>query len=1098
MHMPRTKLEKVAAVALACIILGAGAVVAGKHRHNVYIAGQLAWERLSDLTPHCPIDREGLRKYSKSQRPRLTGDELTKYSARYEGRVVADMADNWGDLVQTDERAGTTWSGNVCVRNLDDWLGLFDTQASCGISTVGCAASITYQTYDDRNYPEGSPPAAWDEEQQQAWLDWYALIDDENGVFWTLAYLYKAEVTAGSDTDYVYKVVGSYRSGGVGYYPKGDNEWVGDSEWVLPFTFGVTNVGLYDETGTVNVTNKTTPRDWVHRDLRHTLRATDATGVTATLGDLSVADTYDLTDGAGTGEPVSTAIAECVRVISYGTAPAEDTTYASIEGLDIGGGAGTLTLNANFWSDETSAPQTWTAAAEDPGGSIWRCFDSGGVFTIHRIGTSTGDAACSVSSGVGGPVRFNVMAGRFAVNSGFDVPNEGDFRITTGLTYWETEEDTVNVEFPVGLSAYYCDSLTWLTGNVNNRLSAGCYQFDQPCYALVKQAWLDDNGEDLESGACNNHYASILVHSIRGDHSSAEPWWGPLLTLTHTDISADIPPGQIARPSSWVAGTGATIDPGDNTSWVASVAGATVTRTLVSRYPLRMDYIDAGIEEDGNYDPDWPIQNTANENQTNDIAAWATAVPVEDVTCYDNSRLLQVTFDSVPAEIDWSTARLTLAYSHYNISDPCYTCFEHRVGAEHEWTYTREDHSTTFLPDMDISSGTDLYFDLGQLVRTNEVHLQHVRTVTLTLPEAGSYELSDVKLVQDTTREDELPEYQNQQAQAPWNWLNCKAGMGFRWEGMNTLNIANGTEGVFSGDAQRGIWQTQYRQHCPESEAEGDLTYVVPLSRIADVINWQEQRTATYDTDAREAAMVDDDDNDLGAVYPWDLRRNTGDDSDGTAALRVKRVYGLGGQTAFIPLTVNIEWTCHGRADGLLFDGGEAVRGEGGTSDDPEDYDSVLYRSDDEGATWEACGSASPDDTGRLRWPPGGEGYLFGTKSHSGLAVPDVVGEFVTRQYTPLETWAGVMSDPFLRRDFAGLIWRASVNGGRVVVDCLDARETVEWLPCETAPFTGAYERPSVDMAADGCLWACATNTDTREMEIVYSRDNGETWQVPA
>jgi hypothetical protein len=154
------------------------------------------------------------------------------------------------------------------------------------------------------------------------------------------------------------------------------------------------------------------------------------------------------------------------------------------------------------------------------------------------------------------------------------------------------------------------------------------------------------------------------------------------------------------------------------------------------------------------YDPDWPIIGMANHGLDADPASVAAACAIEDVTNYDNSRILQLSFLSLPegATVDWTKATLTLTYAMYSIYDPCYQPDSYdpiyRFGANGDFTCDTSTGSFTFTGFAGSATDNRLcHFDLAALQRSNTVNLRHVQSLLLNLPVAGDYHFADLRLI---------------------------------------------------------------------------------------------------------------------------------------------------------------------------------------------------------------------------------------------------------------------------------------------------------------------------------------------------------------
>ena len=368
-----------------------------------------------------------------------------------------------------------------------------------------------------------------------------------------------------------------------------------------------------------------------------------------------------------------------------------------------------------------------------------------------------------------------MQCGRFGrLNSG--VNNDGQFpfastpQVDVGLTFHNDDGTSTPILLSPGLSPWYSASFTTLSTNDAIGLPNGQYSwgagFTQVAPVMHEQ-WLEDSGELLvyqqvdDTGTpsappIDNRRAYIQVASAAYDPATSSPVWGPAINYDWQEISTDIPPGKDARPSLWTPGSGATVDPDHNELWtITGDTGGQIQRTLLTRHDARMNYL-ANVWVTGMtaYDPDWPIIGMANHGLDADPASVAAACAIEDVTNYDNSRILQLSFLSLPegATVDWTKATLTLTYAMYSIYDPCYQPDSYdpiyRFGANGDFTCDTSTGSFTFTGFAGSATDNRLcHFDLAALQRSNTVDLRHVRSLLLNIPVAGDYQFADLRLI---------------------------------------------------------------------------------------------------------------------------------------------------------------------------------------------------------------------------------------------------------------------------------------------------------------------------------------------------------------
>lgn len=876
------------------------------------------------------------------------------------------------------------------------------------------------------------------EAQQDAIAEWF----DGLPAVWVEAYCFLFIARAAVNLGAVGEEAGAVYKG-FGWYveernPMGDDIYypLGDTEWELSGSLYYNNLQCKERI-TESWSQKFDFRHWSGRSAEYGLfTSANETTTTATIG--------DATAEATTSYDVQTSPGISVSIHQPWT-PRNNTDYALVKNVSSNLGGVPLDLNMNMWCkpyDHESVEPPWVGSAtkppvvgEDPPWR-WHFFTTGNTFHLHRIeDTYPGNLhyiSTTARAIVYGPVRFNVTAGRGGyINNEEYFPLPEGFLVDAGLRYWTSEAESEPVWLPPGTSRYYTSCIV---GDMNNilgtALKTGSYTWTN-IKPRIKLSWLEDNDDLLEyqhivddkpyGPPVDNSYCYIATPSLIDDPDTTSPYWEDALHYVWGEVSIDVPPDYEERPTLWVAGTDATIDETDNTKWTAEEDGATITRTLATRFDARMGYLETGWDVGKPaYDRDWPIIAKANHQLEADPPEVAAACEVEDVTNYDNSRILCFSFkeDGYPEEVDWSKATLKLTYALYDFRDEWYTPPNHngcnRFGANGAFEVDTTIQSFTFS-----GFGTDpptgaLYFDLGELQRSNTVNLRHVRSIELTLPTAGDYELADARLIKDPRDHggDTYPHWMPQQGVNPWNWVKCGCGWGSTIEGVPHLNIPNGSETYFNGDVQYGIKQLQYWQYNPAWLAEQleapepfDPTNAWNLQRLVAVIGLQEQLTGTYlDVAKVEEATKDENNNSLGFLYFWDLNRINFDCGDQRAALAVGTLESFGITCPLIPLCANIRWSTHGCGQGMAYQKGKFLRGSGGSSDDAGEFTAKIWRrpvdeegapvlgEDDEPLPWEECGSFSPGVSGRFTTPPLHEGnWAYKTNTWA--------GRYVTRQY---------------------------------------------------------------------------------------------------
>lgn len=1150
---PRNRREQWIAAALLAIILAASGVVAAKVQWSRYLLGKWAWEDRVERFTAEPLDKAQVAKYGVHTNP----VKEPPHPAKASFKVMP--ADGW--VKQSGDAVGSTYAGTLALVNMDGMhFGMAVTDASQGaqvtVSSAGGSATIGWvKSAFQGGAPTFPAPSEWSAAEQQAWNDWIAGNEAQPGDTAAFGFLYAATASVGGAegaTQTIYKCFGYYTEGMAGL--EEESFWYGDTEWVLPFSISITNCVPYAKTEDRTFTTRLSPRSPADRKAQYILMADGTTVMTATLGGASASGTVtpDMPDPDATDLTIIGGhLAQLHCTIAYANAPQVNTSYAEIRDVSMSGDI-PLTLTCNMWNDSADGTDLddWYASATTPANPWWRYFNDGGTFKLHRIGGGvTGSAgACSSTTNSFGPIRYNICAGRGGYGDDFPLP---DALFDVGLRQYTSETETEVIWLGPGLSDWYTVSFTCRALNAGVALRTGTYQIalDPSVYLTAKESWLTSSGELLEAArdeegltqsfACDNRSGIIGIPSVESTLDSGSPYWGPAIDYVHADISADIPPGEATRPTLWTAGTNVTIDGSDNTKWTVSGGTGTVTRSLVSRKPLRFAYM-AQYDYTGDApNPDWPLINKANFVGNGDTAAMIAEVPVEDVTNYDNSRMAQLSFETAPLvggvptpppQVDWTQVTLRITHSHWDFIDNRYSPANygstHRFGTDSDFPEGLNQITTVsdFTGEnvFDTDGVTQLYhlgrFDLAQLRRTNEVHLQNVESVQIIGLPAGYYVLDDWRLIEDPDAHGALdeqgnniyPHWQPQQGTRPWNWATCKMGWGSTYEGAPHCNLINGTESGDSplkGDVQVGITGTEFVQYNPEWLAAqeepptADPTYARILQRLANVLSMQEQLSGSTINTANVTAATEDADDTLGFLYMWDLQRETSDDGEGMAALHVGTLKGVPYGIPHVKHTVNLFWTTHGRAQGMvLYPDKSICRGSGACSDTEEHPWLLLRKSTTLPGDWQPCGSGAPDVTGRLILPPAKEsGYTYGLRSK--LDQDEAIGEFVTREYANCSPNAVRRYDPFQCREPGGVkSWLILEDGtGNCYTHFLDHRPYPHPRATDYHPFqTSNHRRPSIGAAVDGALYACATNITTSSMEISRTRKDGfAEWEAP-
>jgi len=712
-----------------------------------------------------------------------------------------------------------------------------------------------------------------------------------------------------------------------------------------------------------------------------------------------------------------------------------------------------------------------------------------------------------------------------------DVYMSGELDVSTGgesisffggLYQYYDETERVPMYFPIGTTDWY-SQVWWYIGNVDNRLKTGEVYFDFNFLgAEVREEWLEQNHQLLdEDDNQNNSYAYVALPSINYLLATTEPYWEDrAIDVSWEEISVDIPPGKTQRPTQWQAASNSSIDKSDNTRWTITDNNGKISRTLATRYFLRMDYINGGVPEGGFFDADAPIWLKANyRNDIDDLPEWVSAVPVEDVTNYDNSSFLLLKFTQWPSGNVNTAIYCTLTYKNVYVYDPCYTCAEHRyMSPDGEWEYDASTSYFTFTSKLN-SDGT-VIFDLGELQRNNYISLQHVVSIEFEFEQPGFYKLDDVRLIPSPSVEDD-PVMFYHPAISPWKFLSDFTGFGATASGVTCLNIPYGYEQ--KDGRERGMKQTQYRQHCPFSSLSDDISYPKLLSRLVNELNYMEQISATYNQDVVYENMKDSDGNIIAnGPYWWDLRRRTGDDSlIGECAIHVRNLVAVPYGTTPVPVTINAYYTINGRIHGVVIQDNQRYTGNG-HSDTDDDGLFTLYRSTSVSGDWEAIGSCTPDEYGRFKSPPVHEDYYI-------YRLNDTYYYVSTRQYTigaadvptteDIHKISGLynINKVLFATDISDKIdiYR-SIKNGDSLVKTIEISEIGPSLFYNTIPQIGTttghrhlYDWGKSEVSSNMALsfstpyasWCCSGNriiiayNDNGVIKSAFSVDNGNTWE---
>jgi len=1102
------KAQRVAVAVLAVVILSAGGVVCGKQVHNAFVGGWCRWQSEVEHQPGKPLDRKQVARYGTHvsyQRPSKPLPPI-KHTIRLraENGAVRVVGAKGQPIVAKypGTSPGAKWSCSLWVDLTCIGRDPFGTPgAYIGSGAASCSIagySIFYWGTSDPDPTTDDLPTEWPADAKTEWLAWYAGAKGSLTPFQVLtaAYtgtVYEAKALVGASSRTKYKCYG-FCSPIAGIPPELD--WgvinYGPTEWELAASIEATPIQSTATVTDASYAKRTSPRRWTDRTAALGVLPPENSSMTATLGSMSVSAAASTTH---------------INILAAGLPIANaqklNTVYSKIKSLSISNGLVPCDFSAlNQW---TLLDQSYVYSATQPETAYSHCYGTaGGDIEAVILGPNNVsayyDGGGSIRCIHEGLVKPVIHASWWAPECSFALPSGAQFDLgievctslaENGSGIYETVWFT-----PGGATQYYnlyavagpgSDNTIYVSELGRYRLKSG------GLCCLPDPVWLAANHLNLPAagGTLTNDQGAIAVPAMTLSLDAAVPF-ADCIGIAWDDVEIDIPPGQAARPSEWAGSGGLAVDPGDSGTWVvsSSPAGPTVTRNLLTRWYLRMLYCNAGIATGGNYDPDWVRQLVANENQTNDIAAWATAVPVEDVTCW-LSDWLRLSFSVLPELAIGETVTATIGYSTVTIDDPCTTCFEHRVGPEGTFTFERTSGHTVEIAGT-ISDEGEVEFDLGLLKRTNDVNLQHVDSVTFALPSVeGTYTISGLTNFYRT--EPAHTGFRVLPAADPYNWDEDYCGIAFVIGGMQSIDIPDGTEQYLRG--AMGLKQTQFMQHCPDNETEGlaDPVYAKALSRLVNELNWLQGITATYSS----APFYDAENSLLTEPRWWDLRRWEGytdvDAWDLQAAIMVRKVTTL---PPLIPCTVNSYWCLGGGVQGIAYSGTERITGSGEQAmPGTWSYKLLQWVGDVSSPLiyWEQIASAEPNYDGRVWIVAGVESSLAVAHSWQAQGTQPYVIQLYNRDLIPIDPVRIGLWEPFLcPQDTIGLIHLiAREDDGRCHVAYIDGGIPIRPVWMTDLPFEEGYERPSIAVADDGSLVACATEVTTGNMVIKRNRSRG-------
>ena len=659
------------------------------------------------------------------------------------------------------------------------------------------------------------------------------------------------------------------------------------------------------------------------------------------------------------------------------------------------------------------------------------------------------------------------------------------------ITY--TDETTYTVDkFSEAYGPIVQTTLSWLYEWEWRRLSSTSIQ------VRVDQDWREANNENVggETETQNDQRAGLCMWPLTAADRTSAPWWSSGFGAAHlSSIDINDTYGLPSRASPWTAGAGVAVDPSDNDKWTVT-AGATapaVSRSLATRYWLRLDRLSSGWTPGDEYHPDWPIMLKANLpiEVTLDDPDWWTAVPSEDITNWSNYRYVQLGINAARA----GTVRVTIAYSVPTVSDPCYT------GATYRWAefdYSRARYSRSY--DVTVAAGAntaliDLVLNREHAPITGAYRMQVVDSIAISLPANpgetdDTWTLTGLALVEDPGEgeREEPGSHTEVRYKRSWAWIGYNwFGFGSVVDGKDALEI---DYGYGYGMQESKLLYIQHAQHNPDSEATTRIDAAKVLGRLSNELGWQEGWTTSWPSGGPEGSAENEDaDEDRvdSSLYWWDIKQSTTDLT--LANLEVALCCGTYAIAAGVPYDLRFYKYPRGAVHGIAVHPSytAVIRDTAGAID--------VYATGD-GETGKVA-TLSTDEHGRYAHRAC---YELGTyyRLDGGATITDWLS-IVNREYsTAIVEWAlRTPAEPYTAVDECGLTWLVAESGGALRVYYLDARETPPRVEVTQPTALTGYSRPSIAVRG-GELLVAATETAAGNTVLWSSFDRGETWEAVA
>jgi hypothetical protein len=294
-------------------------------------------------------------------------------------------------------------------------------------------------------------------------------------------------------------------------------------------------------------------------------------------------------------------------------------------------------------------------------------------------------------------------------------------------------------------------------------------------------------------------------------------------------------------------------------------------------------------DPDAEHHPDWPIMLKANLpiGETQDDPDWWSSatggVDSEDITNWTNYAYILVGLTAPRA----GTVRLAIDYRVPAISDPCYTDFGWRFGADGEWEYSTTARRLTY--DVAVEAGAGSYLvpfilNRERVLPTKAWRRHIIESIRFELPETAdpevdeTWELTGLALVEDPGEgEREEPEsHVSLRCKMPWDWIGANwMAFGGVVDGLDALEL---DYGYGHWRQEQKLLHIQRREHSPDYGGPATrLDYAKSLGRWCSELNWQEGFNCTWpDPPPEEQAENQDADEDrlAGTLYWWDLEQS--------------------------------------------------------------------------------------------------------------------------------------------------------------------------------------------------------------------------------